>query len=138
MQIEQKQWTEEAGWHAFSALSEGTKPQFVLAFGGTAIFRDGALIKEVAEMYPDAIVAGSTPTKQPETTASDGGQRPTTNSQRSTAKKDHLDVGCCASVVGCSIQVLDPQQLPNVGNRILGADLVPHTLEHALLVDQKG
>jgi len=60
MQIEQKQWTRESGWRSLKAFSGEAKPQLVLAFGGREIFENGALLKETAAMYPDAILTGCT------------------------------------------------------------------------------
>lgn len=60
MQIEQKLWTKESGWQTLRSCDFTSPPQLVLAFGGTSIFKDGRLLKEVAAMYPDAIMAGCT------------------------------------------------------------------------------
>ena len=60
MQIEQKLWTPDSGWASLSPCEFPAEPQLVLAFGGRSIFKEGQLLREVAKMYPEAIIAGCT------------------------------------------------------------------------------
>lgn len=56
MKIEQRYWTENAGWQGVSALCSDA--QWVLVFGGTEKMREAAWLQEVKQCYPKALIMG--------------------------------------------------------------------------------
>ena len=54
MQIEQKQWTAETGWHAFADSAPVTAPQLVLVFGAVDLVPKPEHFGEIRAMYPGA------------------------------------------------------------------------------------
>lgn len=61
MQLQQKKWTEQAGWETLTGSEFKTVAQLVLVFGGVKRVSKPNVFKSIKAMYPEAhIVIGST------------------------------------------------------------------------------
>jgi hypothetical protein len=60
MKIEQKSWTQAAGWTAASPENVADSAQLVLVFGATAVLRNEPLVDAVRKFYPAAHILGCT------------------------------------------------------------------------------
>ena len=54
MKIEQKSWTQDAGWVDISKEKISVPPQLVLMFAGRQLLEEGERFKEVRALYPDS------------------------------------------------------------------------------------
>ena len=58
MKVEQTRWTKHRDWHPARPGGLGDSAQLVLAFGATALLKDGGLMAELTKAYPSARIFG--------------------------------------------------------------------------------
>lgn len=122
MEVEQFRWTPARGWEPRDPGGLGEGAQLLLAFGGTALMKDGALIDELRRAYPRAHLLGCS------TAGEIFGTQVTDDALVATVARFQA-----TTVAGAAVTVDDADGSADAGAE-LAAALDPHGLVHVLVI----